>query len=116
MSIEYTYEIIFINEMSRNMEVVYSSEGYESMHVGVRIPYVGETLEDVIKAYSPVSGWIEQQIPLAVPAIGTKGTLTYEESFSPPQQSSIETPAEEDPIRVTVLQVLDELNLLPDGV
>lgn len=76
MSIEYTYEIVSVNEAARCMEVVYSAEGHQTMHIGARLPFVGESLESVIEAYAPVPLWLEMVTPVSVPQVGVSGTVT----------------------------------------
>lgn len=80
MSIEYTYEIVNVDEAARCMEVIYSAPGHQTMHIGARLPYVGETLEAVIAAYSPVAYWEEQTRPVQVPVVGVRGTVVPEAS------------------------------------
>jgi len=77
MSILYNYEIIKVDEAARVMEVVYTSEGRQTMHIGARLPYEGESLEAVIQMFSPVPYWLEQEaqtLPVAVGITGTIGT------------------------------------------
>lgn len=69
--IPYTYEIISVDEQARAMEVVYSSEGRQTMHIGARLPYVGESLESIIQMYSPVAYWMEQDAQVVVPELGS---------------------------------------------
>lgn len=75
VSIEYTYEIVSVNEEARCMEVVYTSKGHQTQRVGTRLPYEGETLEAIIEMYAPVQYWIEQSLNVVVPSIGTTGTI-----------------------------------------
>lgn len=75
MSIIYTYEIISVDADARCMEVVYSAEGHKTMHIGARLPYEGESLDAVIRNFAPVNYWLEQQIPVVTPVIGTTGVL-----------------------------------------
>lgn len=75
MSIEYTYEIISVNEQARNMEVVYTAPGYPTMHIGARLPYEGETLEAIIRMYAPVRFWEESTKTVVVPEVGVSGSL-----------------------------------------
>jgi hypothetical protein len=75
MSIPYTYQIINVNEAARCMEVVYSAEGHQTMHIGARLPFEGESLEKVIDMYAPVNYWIEQKRPVVVPQIGAFGLI-----------------------------------------
>lgn len=76
MSITYTYEIIAVDEAARCMEVVYSAEGHQTMHVGARLPYQGESLEAVIEMFAPVAYWLEQATPVVVPQVGTSGSVS----------------------------------------
>lgn len=75
MSITYTYKIISVDEAARCMEVVYSAEGHQTMHIGARLPFKGEALEDVIQMFAPVAYWRDQKLTVVVPAIGVSGVL-----------------------------------------
>jgi hypothetical protein len=75
MSIEYTYEIILVDAQARCMEIVYNAAGHPTMHIGARLPYEGETLEDVIRMYAPVRYWEERLQPVVVPEVGASGSL-----------------------------------------
>jgi hypothetical protein len=76
MSIEYTYEIVNVDEAARCMEIIYSADGHQTMHIGARLPYVGETLEAVVAMYSPVAYWEQQAQPVVLPQVGASGTVT----------------------------------------
>lgn len=89
MSIAYTYKIIAVNEAARCMEVVYSAEGHQTMHIGARLPFEGEALEDVIKAFAPVPLWVELATPVVAPQVGLTGTVEPEpEVITPPVDES----------------------------
>lgn len=75
MSITYSFEIIAVDEAARCMEIVYTAEGHQTMHIGARLPYEGETLEDIVRMYEPVRYWEEQQLAVVVPQVGVSGTL-----------------------------------------
>jgi hypothetical protein len=75
MSIEYTYTIIKVDESARCMEVIYEAAGHSTMHIGARLPFDGESLEDVIKMYAPVQMWIDMAATVFVPEVGTSGTV-----------------------------------------
>lgn len=75
MSIAYTYKILAVDEASRCMEVVYSSEGRQTMHIGARLPFEGEGLNAVIEMYAPIPYWKAQETPVVVPAVNTSGTV-----------------------------------------
>lgn len=84
MSITYTYEIIKVDEAARAMEVVYSAEGHQTMHIGTRLPFEGESLEAVIQMYAPVPLWIELATPVVAPTVGLSGTIAPQQ----PQENS----------------------------
>lgn len=75
MSIQYTYSVIKVDEAARVMEVVYTADGRQTMHIGARLPYVGESLEAVVEMYAPVAYWLEQDAQVAAVAEGTTGTI-----------------------------------------
>jgi hypothetical protein len=58
------------------MEVVYTADGHQTMHVGMRLPFAGENLEDVIKLSAPIGFWMEQALSVTVPATGVTGVIT----------------------------------------
>jgi len=62
------------------MEVVYRSAGRQQMHMGVRLPWEGESLEAVIHAHSPVVYWQEQDRIVQAVAVGTTGSITVPQS------------------------------------
>jgi hypothetical protein len=75
MSIEYTYEIVSVDEAARCMEVVYTSVGRQTVHIGARLPFEGEELQLVIEMFAPVAYWREQETPVVAPAVGMTGTV-----------------------------------------
>jgi hypothetical protein len=75
MNITYTYQIVAVNEAARCMEVVYSAEGHQTMHIGARLPYEGESLEMVVKAFAPIPLWTELATPVIAPQVGASGTI-----------------------------------------
>lgn len=75
MSIAYTYKIINVNPSAKSMEIVYSSENRQTMHIGARMPYVGESLESIVQMYSPVAYWLEQEQDVNQVTEGTTGSI-----------------------------------------
>jgi hypothetical protein len=88
MNITYTYQIVNVDEQARCMEVVYASEGRQTMHIGARLPYEGEQLEDVIKVFAPVRLWEEAEMSVIVPEVGLSGeiVLVPQEVVSVPEE------------------------------
>lgn len=76
MNIAYTYEIVSVDEAARCMEIIYSSDGQQTMHVGARLPFEGENLEAVVQMYAPVAYWQTAQTPVVAPAVGTQGSIS----------------------------------------
>lgn len=74
----YTYEIINVDESAKCMDVVYSCDGFNEVTVGVRLPFDGENIEDVIESASPVPMWEESTVSRVVPTVGQKGTKSVE--------------------------------------
>lgn len=76
MTITYTYNIIAVDEQTRCMEIVYAAEGHQTMHIGARLPYEGESLEAIVAMYAPIAYWNEQKMSVVPPAVGTSGVIT----------------------------------------
>lgn len=74
--ITYTYEIISVSESARCMEIVYTSPAHGTMHVGARLPYEGETLEQIVSMFSPVAEWRANSLSVVAPAVGASGQMT----------------------------------------
>lgn len=84
MSITYTYEVISVDQAARCMEVVYTSDGNPTMHIGARLPFEGETIESVIEMYAPVRYWEELKTPVVVVPQGLTGTVVVPPPYVPP--------------------------------
>lgn len=74
MSIEYTYEIILVDQDARSMEVVYTAQGRDPLHVSMRLPFENETVDSIVAMYSPVRYWEEKEATVIVPEVGRTGT------------------------------------------
>jgi len=74
-NIQYTYEIINVNPAAKAMEIVYRSEGRETMHIGARMPYVGESLESIVQMFSPVALWLEREMEVTDVEVGATGAI-----------------------------------------
>lgn len=57
------------------MEVKFSAAGLPTMHVGVRLPFEGELLENVLLAAAPVQYWEELTKAVVVPQVGQSGEI-----------------------------------------
>jgi hypothetical protein len=83
MSITYTYEIISVDQASRCMEVIYTSEGNPTMHIGARLPYEGETVEAIVRMYAPVPYWEERKTPIVPVDVGQSGAIVVPPHYVP---------------------------------
>lgn len=75
MNITYTYKIINVDISARCMEIVYSANGHQIQHIGARLPFQGEKLEDVVRQYAPIAYWEAQSRPVEHVDLGATGTL-----------------------------------------
>lgn len=91
MSITYTYEIISVDQAARCMEIIYTSEGNPTMHIGARLPYEGEALEAVVEMYAPVRYWEELKTPVVVPQVGASGVIAPVEPQAPQEANAPST-------------------------
>lgn len=71
----YTYEILSVDEDARCMEVSYKAEGFAPVIVGTSVPLEGELLEEVIRRFAPISFWEEKTKKVVAPLVGTKGLI-----------------------------------------
>ena len=72
------------------------------MHIGARLPFEGEALEEVVRMFSPVEHWLAQTREVLVPVVGVTGAIAPEpepepelKKVSPPTQPSGEIPVTE---------------------
>ncbi len=57
------------------MEIMYSADGHETLHIGARLPYEGEELEQIVRMYAPVAYWQEKTRVVAPPSVGVTGAI-----------------------------------------
>jgi len=93
-TINYTYEITRVDLDAKSMDILYTSPEHGTMLVGARMPWEGETVEQIAAMYSPVRNWVEQTLSVAPVAVGTSGEfsvpLTGETSAAPTTMSKLE--------------------------
>ena len=80
IDITFSYEVLSVDYEARCMEVLYTSEGRKPIHVGVRIPYENEKLEDVITSFCPTEYWESQEKTIQTIQQGAKGILCLNNS------------------------------------
>jgi hypothetical protein len=91
MIIEYTYKVISVDAERKFMEMEFSSEGKKTVLVGARLPYEGETVEDVAAHYAPVHQWEHDSKSVIVPEVGATGkssnSVSYQNELSKTEES-----------------------------
>jgi len=75
MSIQYKFTVVSVDQAARCMEIVYEAEGHQTMHIGARLPYAGESVEMIVRMYEPVQFWLSQLAEVIVPEVGASGVL-----------------------------------------
>jgi hypothetical protein len=73
MIVNYSYEIINVDKEAKTMEIVYTSEKYGTLHVGCRMPWKDETVEDIVLMYNPSAYWLELDREVMDVEVGVKG-------------------------------------------
>lgn len=74
-TITYTYEITRVDPESKAMDIVYTSPQFGTILVGARMPWEGETVEDIVRSFEPVRYWVEQTLNVADVPVGAGGTV-----------------------------------------
>lgn len=75
MSINYEYKIIAVDTAARCMEIIYTAIGYPTQHIGARLPFEGESLEYIVRMYSPTVYWEALQRNTLTPTVGASGAI-----------------------------------------
>lgn len=73
--ITYTYEIVRVDPTNKVMDIQYTSPVHGSILVGARMPWEGETTEDIVRNFEPVRYWVEQTLNVAPVVEGAGGTI-----------------------------------------
>jgi len=84
------------------MVVIYEAQGHATMHIGVRLPFEGESLESVIEAFAPIALWAEMATPVYAPAVGAVGQITAPDA---PDAPDVTQGAEDGVLILTVTSV-----------
>ena len=75
--ITYTYTIVDVDVPHNSMQVLFSSANRNNYTVGVRVPNVGENLEDIVRSAAPIYNWLKDESVSTPPQIGATGALTH---------------------------------------
>lgn len=94
MIVSYSYEIISVDKEFKTMEIVYTSEKYGILHVGARMPWKNETVEDIVLMYNPSAYWLEQDLEVSDVDVGITG-----------EQEEFLTHPDDPPVPLTVEEI-----------
>lgn len=83
MSIKFTYEILSVSEESRCMDVKFMADGMPTMIIGARLPFEGETLEQVLLAFAPIPYWEDCAKAVVAPQVGASGEINPVQEAAP---------------------------------
>jgi len=88
-TINYTYEVTRVDPETKSMDITYRSEQYGVMTVGARMPWDGESVEDVVRMFSPVTLWLESEKPTGQVWLGYSGSLSDNVAGTAPGPRSV---------------------------
>lgn len=87
MNINYSYVVNEVNTDNNTMMVTYTSEGYEDVTVGTRLPFKGEAIEECIKKHAPFNYWELTGSEYDQVTSGVSGSIVSEDSISQEQET-----------------------------
>ena len=97
--ITYTYTIEEVDTDLATMVVKYEAAGHQTISISMRLPFDGEeTLEDVVRAFSPIQWWNEKSKTRVSVAKGDQASVTVdaETGLKASEISQPEAPADPD--------------------
>lgn len=74
----FTYEVKEISENGKSMVLTYTCDGYDPVDVGARVPYGGETLDQIADMFAPTYWWNEQAAVHEPVTVGQTGQRVHE--------------------------------------
>lgn len=75
MNMDFSYRVLAVYPEADMMDVEYSSPGRQPMVVSTRIPFEGESLDDVARMFSPVNYWVQKELKRVPPPVGAAGAF-----------------------------------------
>lgn len=100
----YDYKVKSVDKERGSMMVEFSCEGHETITVGVRIPYIGERLDEVIASYAPIGVWNTKGVDLADVEVDYSGG------------SSVTVDSVSEPVSVHTFTEQEQLELKRDNL
>lgn len=73
-NIEYTYEVIAVDNAKKMMTLRYTAVNYPTVEVISPFPVLPDTVESMAHASAPLHQWRELTNQLAIPVVGESGS------------------------------------------
>tara|TARA_R110000782_G_scaffold165740_2_gene257717 strand:+ start:44 stop:310 length:267 start_codon:yes stop_codon:yes gene_type:complete len=73
MSIQFTYEVVAVNNATQTMTVKYTAVNYPDINVELSYPVVPDTVQLLAHASAPLNQWRALTNQLNLPVVGEKG-------------------------------------------
>lgn len=97
--INYTFEVIQIDNDHKVMEVRYRADGFTPVDVGMPIPLVGQDITQLVKQYAPTAMWENSVAEFQTVTMGHSGSITYDKN------ATLEAVPQFDPVAVANQQM-----------
>jgi len=88
MLIEFTWAITSVNTTSNTMIVEYLPTDGEASSLNMPIPYLGQSIDDHVKKYAPVTRWRDATQNFATVAVGTQGSAITDMQLLTPAEKA----------------------------
>lgn len=87
MSVAFQYKVVSVNKDAGCMDVEFKSDGLPDVLVGVRIPFEGEDVDEVIQSFAPLSVWQPLIVPTQEVSVGHEGA--YAPAPAAPDENAV---------------------------
>ena len=75
-NIEFTYEVISVDNANKMMTVLYSAANYPTVEESIPFPVLPVTVEEAIEGAAPIGRWRVLSNQYALPSVGISGNGT----------------------------------------
>lgn len=77
----FTYEVTRVDEDNKVMDLVFKTEGLSDVLVSARLPFNGESVDDLALSVAPFYAWDMEQAEFTTPSVGVRGSLVIAEGI-----------------------------------
>lgn len=93
MKIQFSATIKERNEAAKCMTVLYKRQGFKDVEVGVRFPYIGESIDSLLALAAPMETWAAEVGKVVMVEPGVVGQTFSVEVGDPDAQIDMTTPS-----------------------